>query len=253
MNRAAIASTSDIIVFTDANCEITPIGWPAYAAEGLESAGMVSSAKAEAGGGDGLYWLLERVTRGKVDGRQPTLAVVGEFMAVRRELYSPLDPNTLLDDFLLAWTVVEAGSTVVVDSRITTVEPATPAREQWGRRVRISEGVLKTLGTRMPRLLHNQLGRRALMHKLYRMTLGAFGFWLAAAMVVFATPTWIGIGVAALLLVSVISYVGWAPIPGAAGSVAAVVGMQAVPVAAWGKLVIGRRSRGFAGWDKVAR
>ncbi|MFO7864129.1 MAG: glycosyltransferase, partial [Salinivirgaceae bacterium] len=105
MNRAATQVTTDIIVFCDANTLLTKDTLMQIAKHFQdERVGCVAGEKqiikkdqTAAGSGEGLYWKYESWLK-KLDYRfNTTLGAAGELFAVRKELFIPVESDTVLD------------------------------------------------------------------------------------------------------------------------------------------------------------
>ncbi|MEQ6901081.1 glycosyltransferase [Nocardioides sp. YIM 152588] len=253
LNTGVAGSVADVVVFTDANCEIGPAGWLDLAVDKLRESHLVTATKTESGGSERAFWLYERVLAGRSSDGE-TLAVAGEFLATRRADYVPLSATAILDDFELAAHYVARGRRVTKATAILTSEPAAAPADQWERRVRMAEGVLTEATPRLRHLARWPVGRHYIAHKYVRMTLGPVAFWsgvLAAA----ARGRGVGAAVLAATAYLVLGYRGAVPVAGPLRPVAAVVGMQAVPPAALGRMARNswRRDHSAALWKKVPR
>ena len=255
IDRGVAASIADVCVVTDANCSIEPDDWPSRLLDAMQTNDLLSAEKREQGGSEQVFWLLERLYK-RPDRNTETLAVAGEFMAFRRVDYASIPPGTWCDDLWQALDFAQRGLRVALAGGIFTQEPAAPPRDQWARRTRIAQGLFREALPRVPQLVRTSLGRRFLAHKLYRMTLGCLGFWLAVVGVLLILPWWGAVVLAVVLTRLGMSYAGLAgPVKGT-GPLASVVGLQSVPPVAALQMI--RRSRGASGvssvgWPKIAR
>lgn len=55
-----------------------------------------------AAGGEGIYWKYESTLKALDSRLYSAVGAAGELFAVRRELFEPMEPDTLLDDFILS-------------------------------------------------------------------------------------------------------------------------------------------------------
>ena len=135
-----------IVVFTDANVE-----FEADAVERLVRALQHRNAGAACGelqllvsagdNQDALYWRVERFLK-ECEGRLGALlGANGAIYAIRRELYRPLPPDTIIDDFVIAMRVAAEGQVLVYSPEAGARED-TPDRleDEFRRRVRIGMG-----------------------------------------------------------------------------------------------------------------
>lgn len=254
-NRGVAASTADIVVFTDANCEITPQDWPALVVGELERWHMVSGNKRERGDRESRFWRHEQSTKRALSNSIGTVSVIGEMIAMRRVDFVPMPPRAICDDLWLACAVAAQGKRVGVVDNIATIEDPATNREQWVRRVRIVEGLFREQVPAVRALRASRVGRLFIGHKLFRVTVGAAGFWLAVACLTAIYPpvsVLLGLGVA----VAVAMYSGRLLPRARLGTLVSAIGMQAVPVAGLWRLIraaIRPVSISTPGWTKVAR
>jgi cellulose synthase/poly-beta-1,6-N-acetylglucosamine synthase-like glycosyltransferase len=256
INLGVAGSEADVIVLTDANCEIQPADWPGILLAELADADLVSGNKTERASTEALFWRFESWVKGRRHGRSSTLAVVGEFLAFRREQFRPVPPATMTDDLWLALDFNARGLRVVTSASISTSEePVSPA-DQWERRVRIAEGVLTEALPRTWELAQTAVGRHYLAHKVYRMTAGVTAFWVTTASLAGWRPRSTAPLVVLPVTAAIAQYCGVLRVRTPLDPVSALVAMQAVPVAAALRLLRRRLGHGVGpavGWRKVAR
>ncbi|MEJ3404885.1 glycosyltransferase [Rathayibacter sp. YIM 133350] len=253
----AAASSADVLVFTDANCEIQPQRWPSIVVEELTRWHLVSGNKTERGTREALFWQLEASTKQRLSEAVGTLSVVGELIAIRRADYRPTPPGIVVDDLWLAAQLVFEGKRVGVSDLLQTVEDPASNKDQWGRRVRIAKGLLREQLPQLRLLSSSPEGRLFIGHKLYRLTVGCFGFWVAVAAA--GVSSWpISLVLYAGVLGCAVTYSGRVMPRASLGLPISAIGMQAVPVAALYSLIRDRfRSASSdaetVGWAKVER
>jgi poly-beta-1,6-N-acetyl-D-glucosamine synthase len=104
--------------------------------------------------GVGLYWRYEKWMRRQESLIHSTLGATGAIYALRRSLWRPLPPGTLLDDVLAPMRVVLGGHRVIFDERATADDHvARDHREEQRRKVRTIAGNYQILRLE-PRLLN---------------------------------------------------------------------------------------------------
>jgi glycosyltransferase involved in cell wall biosynthesis len=256
LNSGVALSQGHIILLTDANTEILPQDWPARLRSDLSRIDLVSATKEETGSKEDAYWALERSIKARTVNNecQQTLAVVGEFVGFRYSDWRDIPARTVIDDFQIALSFSSRGLVVGVDTGIRVLEPATTGIEQWGRRIRISSGVISEGLRAAPELFRTSVGRAFLAHKVYRQTIGAVGFWIAVVCLSLFWPpyslTVVIIGVALCVTV----YTSRWRVSRIVEAVATGISLQLVPI--FGALSAVRRlwRRGAGnGWRKVKR
>jgi cellulose synthase/poly-beta-1,6-N-acetylglucosamine synthase-like glycosyltransferase len=90
---------------------------------------------------EGFYWRYETTLKFLESRLNMLVGANGGIFAIRRELFSPLPPDAIIDDFLVAMRVRAAGHRVVYDPEAVAVEElADGVRHEFRRRVRIGAG-----------------------------------------------------------------------------------------------------------------
>lgn len=121
--------------------------------------------------GEGLYWRYEGWIKRNESRLGFLVGCNGGIFAMRRALYEPLPPTTLVEDFVMTVRLVERGYQVLFEPEARATEPACPtARAEMVRKVRIGAGGFQALGLTWG-LLHPRHGLRAfayLGHKVLR-------------------------------------------------------------------------------------
>ncbi|MBI4720027.1 MAG: glycosyltransferase family 2 protein [Chitinivibrionia bacterium] len=189
INAGVAAASHGIVVFADARQVFSRNVFAELASlfhdpeVGAASGELVFSSKS--GGGEregvGLYWRYEKMIRRKESDVDSVVGASGSIYAIRRELFAPLPPGTILDDFLLPMRIVLAGRRVVFtrDARAYDRLSETSSQE-FSRKVRTLAGNFQAI--RFEKALLNPLKNRIFFqmasHKLAR--LAAPYFCLAA-------------------------------------------------------------------------
>ena len=122
--------------------------------------------------GVGLYWRYEKQIRRCESAVGSTLGATGAIYALRRSLWVPLPPDTILDDVLAPMRAVLAGYRIVFNERARAFDSASPdADAEIARKVRTLAGNFQILKLE-PRLLlpwTNPVWFQYLSHKLGRL------------------------------------------------------------------------------------
>lgn len=123
------------------------------------------------GAGEGLFYRLERFLQVGEAKLWTAIGVDGGMYALRRNLYVPNRPDTLVDDFVIAMNVAKAGARVVYDPEAIATEDAVgdPAQE-LRRRYRTTAGGFQSLfeGLGRPGLARPGLLLAYVAHKALR-------------------------------------------------------------------------------------
>ena len=122
--------------------------------------------------GVSLYWRFEKWLRKQESNLHSTVGVTGAICAVRRELFRPIPPGTLLDDVYWPLQVAFQGYRVIHDERARALDRFPDrARDEFRRKIRTLSGNFQLI-TRLPALLvpwRNPLWLQTVSHKLLRL------------------------------------------------------------------------------------
>ncbi len=163
VHRAVAASDADILVFTDANTVLNPDALLVLCKHYQNPRiGAVSGEKRIASGetadastaGEGFYWKYESTLK-KWDAELHSLVgSAGELFSIRRSLYQPVPPNTVLDDFMISMNIAKQGYRVAYEPAAYAVETASAnVEEELKRKVRIAAGGIQSIVWLWPLLL----------------------------------------------------------------------------------------------------
>jgi len=106
----------------------------------------IASCDADFGEGESLYYQVERRIQLGESYTGSVMGVDGGMYVLRRELFKPLLPQALNDDFVLSMQVIQCGCRIAYEPAAFANETSTPtARQEWRRRVRVSAGAIQLL------------------------------------------------------------------------------------------------------------
>jgi len=194
LNFALSHASEEVIVFTDARQDFAPDAIARLAAHfGDPEIGAVSGsleiapAASATGSGVDYYWRQEKSLRANESQYDSCIGCTGAIYAIRRELFSPIPDDTLLDDVVIPMQIAVAGHRVIHDPEARAYDPQAlePAAERR-RKQRTIAGNFQML-FRHPGWLfpaHNRLWWQLLSHKYLRLTAPLF---LAVAFIANAT------------------------------------------------------------------
>ena len=184
LNRAASATTGEILVFSDANSEYERVALRALLAPFADPTvggvagnqryrrGSVGVAAAE---GERAYWSFDRLLKEAESTAGSTISATGAIYAVRRSLFSGV-PVGVTDDFAVSTAVIAQGYRLVFAADAVAWESVSGSGGiEWGRKVRIItrglRGVMLRRSLLDPRR-HGFYSVQLLTHKLLRRLMG---------------------------------------------------------------------------------
>lgn len=178
LNRGVEAATGDVVVFADARQSFRPDTVRRLVDSVMRPGmGAVSGRLIIGEGGDaavrgmGRYWSFETALRRAESVTGSVVGVTGAIYAVRRELYRPIPPGTILDDVYEPLRIALEGHRVGFEPAAVAVdEPSVDTGSEYRRRVRTLLGNLQLVAL-LPELLdprRNPLFVRFVSHKLLR-------------------------------------------------------------------------------------
>src|SRR5690606_19939047 len=118
INRAMKDISSEIVIFTDANtllkrsAVLRIVGHysnPKVGGVAGEKRLQMTENEDARGAGEGLYWKYESALK-KWDSELLTVVgAAGELFSIRRELFENIEPDTILDDFMISMRIAQKG------------------------------------------------------------------------------------------------------------------------------------------------
>jgi len=153
VNDSVREATGDVICLCDANVMFHPDALQRLVARlGDPGVGAVSgdvrlaSHESDFGEGESFYYGLERALQLGESRVGSMMGVDGGMYVIRRELFQPLPPDTILDDFVLSMRVIQQGKRVVYEPTAVATENGTPsAGAEFQRRVRVAAGAVQSV------------------------------------------------------------------------------------------------------------
>lgn len=200
MNILASMATGDILVCTDANILfqkstlkelVAPLSEQdvAAVAGALHYAGAVTNSTSKS---ESNYLSLEnKIRKAESNTYGFCLGMEGGLYAIRKEAWTPIPPNTFMEDFFQTMRIAQSGKRIVFNERAIGLEDvSTSIQEEYKRKIRISIGNFQNL-KRFRKVLGTPwkpLGFAFLFHKVLR--------WLTPVLAIVAciaslwTPYW---------------------------------------------------------------
>jgi len=150
---AVAQSSSEILCLCDANVLFQPDAlWRLVSRLTCQNAGAVTgdvqlqSEKSSFGFGEMLYYQLERCIQRGESSLNAVMGVDGGMYVIRRDLFSQLPADTILDDFSTSMHVLRSGGKLLYEPTAIARENSTElAMDEFRRRVRIGVGASQVL------------------------------------------------------------------------------------------------------------
>lgn len=149
-NRSMRYVDAPVVIFSDANTILPSdavkyivkhYADPAVGAVSGEKRIMTKETDSASGAGEGIYWKYESFLK-RMDSELHTIVgAAGELFSFRRELFTELEEDTILDDFMLSMRIVRKGYRVVYEPNAYAMETSSATvREELKRKIRICAG-----------------------------------------------------------------------------------------------------------------
>jgi biofilm PGA synthesis N-glycosyltransferase PgaC len=159
------------------------------------------------GDGTGKYWEYEKFIRSRESRIDSTVGATGAIYAIRKTLFEPIPPDTILDDVLIPLRIVRRGYRVLFEPAARACDlPPEHARQEFTRKVRTLAGNFQLFSREKWLLspLHNRLWWQTVSHKLLRLLFPLLQILTLAANVALArTSTLYG----TILLLQILFYI----------------------------------------------
>lgn len=201
MNRAVHYVKTPIIVFSDANTVIGSDSLRRIAALfSKPDVGCVSGEKrilnedkaAASSAGEGIYWKYESTLKRWDAELYSAVGAAGELFAVRTELFNEVEPDTLLDDFIISLRIAMKGYRIEYDPEAYAAEWASASiAEELKRKVRIAAGGIQSVVRLYPLLnifRYGVLSFQYISHRVLRWAVTPFLLPLALIINIILAP-----------------------------------------------------------------
>ena len=162
MTRGMTLVDTPLVVFTDANTMVNreaireivlAFRNPKVGCVAGEKRIAVQAKDGAAAGGEGIYWKYESTLKALDARLYSAVGAAGELFAVRRELFETMEPDTLLDDFILSLRITMKGYIIAYCTNAYAIESGSAdMREEEKRKVRIAAGGLQSIRRLRPLL-----------------------------------------------------------------------------------------------------
>ncbi len=154
INRAVPFTKGEILVFTDANTFLQPsaLRWLMAPFADEETGGVsgekkvIETAKNATLAGEGIYWQYESWLKKNESRFYSVVGAAGELFAIRKNLFVPIPPGTITDDFYLSVSVnLQQKKVAYVPEAVAMEEASLSFHDEWKRKIRIAAGGFQSL------------------------------------------------------------------------------------------------------------
>ncbi len=157
-----------------------------------------NEADAAAGAGEGLYWKFESWVKNVDAGFNSAVGAVGELFAIRTALFEEVEPDTILDDFIISLRIAQKGYKIAYTPKAYAEENASlNVNEELKRKIRIAAGGIQTI-FRLKGLLNpfrfGILSWQYISHKVLRWTLAPislFTIFIFNILIILSRHSWL--------------------------------------------------------------
>ena len=187
LNRCIPTARGELVLLSDANTRIEPGALKALVRHfedpevGAVCGRLQLYNPTRAEYEESAYWKYESWLKALEGAQGAVVGANGGLYAIRRELFTPLPPSTIVDDFVIAVRLLDQGYRVLYEPEALAAEETTEDYgREFGRRARIAAGNFQSLGL-VPGLLSPLRGFPAFAfwsHKVLR--------WCAPALMLVA-------------------------------------------------------------------
>jgi cellulose synthase/poly-beta-1,6-N-acetylglucosamine synthase-like glycosyltransferase len=194
MHRAMDEVETEVVVFTDANTFLNKEALLLIARHYADpKVGAVSGEKrvmqdalSDATAGEGFYWKYESTLKKWDSELYSVVGAAGELFSVRRALYTAVEPDTIVDDFMISMRIAQQGYRIIYEPEAYASELSSEnIKEELKRKVRIAAGGIQSI-LRLKKLLnpfhYPLLSFQYISHRVLRWTVTPFLMILALAL-----------------------------------------------------------------------
>jgi cellulose synthase/poly-beta-1,6-N-acetylglucosamine synthase-like glycosyltransferase len=206
VHRAMKEVDTQVAVFTDANTMLNSLALINICRHyQFSQVGAIAGEKrvqidnsGDATAGEGFYWKYESTLKAWDSELYSVVGAAGELFSVRTDLYVPVEPDSIVDDFMISMRIAEKGYRIIYEPDAYATESASAnTKEELKRKIRIAAGGIQSI-VRLTSLLNPFnipiLTFQYLSHRVLRWTITPFlmvlSFILNWVIVLYAEGDW---------------------------------------------------------------
>lgn len=155
IERAVPFIEGEIAVFTDANTFLNKDALlelvkhyqqPKVGAVAGEKRILVDELADASSAGEGFYWKYESKLKKWDYELYSNVGAAGELFSIRTALYQPVEPDTIIDDHMIAMRIAEKGYVIAYEANAYAMETASAdVKEELKRKIRIAAGGVQSI------------------------------------------------------------------------------------------------------------
>ena len=155
LNRGIDFVKTPIVIFSDGNTTLSKDSIkiivdlfknPKVGCVAGEKRIILKNIDAAAGSGEGIYWKYESKLKQLDAELYSVVGAAGELFAIRTELFEKVEPDTLLDDFIISLRIIKKNFIIQYNPNAYAMETASAnIKEELKRKVRISAGNIQSI------------------------------------------------------------------------------------------------------------
>lgn len=155
IKRAIPSVTGKILVFSDANTFLNKeairelvkhYNNPKVGAVAGEKRIMSSAEDDASAAGEGFYWKYESFLKKMDYELYSNVGAAGELFSIRKDLYSEVESDTIIDDHMIAMRIAESGYIIAYEPNAYALETASAnSKEELKRKIRIAAGGIQSI------------------------------------------------------------------------------------------------------------
>jgi cellulose synthase/poly-beta-1,6-N-acetylglucosamine synthase-like glycosyltransferase len=183
LNELVPIASGDIVILADARQRfssnvaqvlVSHFADPTVGAVSGELVIMTDDVATSAAEGTGFYWKYEKFIRLQESRTRSSVGASGSIYAIRRSLFEPVAPDTVLDDVVIPMRIVRRGYAVLFEPEAKAYDRAShTARQEFVRKVRTIAGTFQLLAREkwLWNPARNPLWLETISHKALRLTI----------------------------------------------------------------------------------